>query len=220
MLAKAVTTLDVLSGGRAWLGIGAAWNEEESRGLGLPFPPHRRAVRAAGGDAADLPADVERRRGPVRRQALPAGRTLNSPQPLRRPHPPILIGGGGEKKTLRLVAQYAAGLQPVPRPELAAQARRAARALRRESAATTTTSRRRSMYAGRSCAHGSALGESARPRPGAGRLDVQQGLRLVRTVGRRPPVGRSTAVSFPAAAGRGRAKAERRPVRQRPPADR
>jgi len=58
VLAKMVTTLDVLSGGRAWLGIGAAWNEEESRGLGIPFPPGRRALRAAGGDAADLPADV------------------------------------------------------------------------------------------------------------------------------------------------------------------
>ena len=71
LLAKEVTTLDVLSRGRAWLGIGAAWNEEESRGLGLPFPPHRRAVRAARGDAADLPADVERRRRAVRGQALP-----------------------------------------------------------------------------------------------------------------------------------------------------
>ena len=60
MLAKLVTTLDVLSKGRAWLGIGAAWNSEEAEGLGLFFPPHRRALRAAGGDAADLPADVER----------------------------------------------------------------------------------------------------------------------------------------------------------------
>ena len=67
LLAKCVTTLDVLSGGRAWLGIGAAWNEEESHGLGLPFPPHRRAVRAAGGGAADLHADVERRRRCLRR---------------------------------------------------------------------------------------------------------------------------------------------------------
>ena len=131
LLAKAVTTLDVLSGGRAWLGIGAAWNEEESRGLGLPFPPHGRAVRAAGGGAADLPADVERRRRALRRHALPARRTLNSPQSLQRPHPPILIGGGGEKKTLRLVAQYAAGVQPVRQPGARAQARRAARALRR-----------------------------------------------------------------------------------------
>ena len=59
LLAKCVSTLDVLSKGRAWLGIGAAWNEEESRGLGLPFPPHRGALRAARGGAADLPADVQ-----------------------------------------------------------------------------------------------------------------------------------------------------------------
>ena len=67
LLAKEVTTLDVLSQGRAWLGIGAAWNEEESVGLGLAVPFHRRALRAARGNAADLPADVERQRGAVRR---------------------------------------------------------------------------------------------------------------------------------------------------------
>ena len=72
LLAKAVTTLDVLSEGRAWLGIGAAWNEPEARGLGPVVPADRRAVRAARGGAADLPADVERRRRPLRRHALPA----------------------------------------------------------------------------------------------------------------------------------------------------
>ena len=64
ILAKIITTLDVLSGGRAWLGIGAAWNEEESARARHPVPAGRRAVRAAGGDAADLPADVPRRRPP------------------------------------------------------------------------------------------------------------------------------------------------------------
>ena len=59
MLAKMVTTLDVLSGGRAGLGIGAAWNEEEARGLGLRFPVDQGALRAARGDRADLRADVE-----------------------------------------------------------------------------------------------------------------------------------------------------------------
>ena len=107
LLAKTVTSLDVLSGGRAWLGIGAAWNEEEHRGLGVPFPLDAGALRAARGDAADLPADVGRRREPVRR----ASTTSSSGRSTRRrpaaPHPPILIGGGGEKKTLRLVAQYA-----------------------------------------------------------------------------------------------------------------
>ena len=73
LLAKEVTTLDVLSAGRAWLGIGAAWNEEESAGPRPAVPAHGRALRAARGSAADLPADVERRREPVRGQALPAG---------------------------------------------------------------------------------------------------------------------------------------------------
>ena len=79
LLAKIVSTLDVVSGGRAALGIGAAWYEREHRALGVPFPP--------------LGERFER--------------LLNSPQPLRKPHPPIMVGGGGEKKTLRLVATYA-----------------------------------------------------------------------------------------------------------------
>jgi F420-dependent oxidoreductase-like protein len=108
--AKATTTLDVLSGGRAWLGIGAAWNEEESRGLGFPFPPL--------GERFELLEDTLRyvhdmwqgERGtekPFEGRLVQATRLLNSPQALSRPHPPILIGGGGERKTLRLVAQYA-----------------------------------------------------------------------------------------------------------------
>ena len=62
LLAKEVTTLDVLSDGRAWLGIGAAWNEAEARGLGLPLPANRRALRTTRGSTADLPANVERQR--------------------------------------------------------------------------------------------------------------------------------------------------------------
>jgi len=107
LLAKCVTTLDVLSGGRAWLGIGAAWNEEESRGLGLPFPPtaerFERLEEALQICLQMWSGDDSSYNGKHYRLE----RTLNVPQSLRRPHPKILIGGGGEKKTLRMVAQYA-----------------------------------------------------------------------------------------------------------------
>jgi F420-dependent oxidoreductase-like protein len=106
VLAKAVTTLDVLAKGRAWLGIGAAWNDEESHALGIPFPGTSErferleealqiVLRMWSDDESEL-------RGPF--HTLP--RPLNSPQPLTKPHPPILIGGMGEQKTLRLVAKY------------------------------------------------------------------------------------------------------------------
>jgi F420-dependent oxidoreductase-like protein len=107
MLAKLVSTVDVLSGGRAWLGIGAAWNGDEARGLGLPFPPTAERFERLE-EALQIclqmwgPDD-----GPYEGKHYRLERTLNIPQPLRRPHPPILIGGGGERKTLRLVAQYA-----------------------------------------------------------------------------------------------------------------
>lgn len=107
---KAATTLDVLTGGRAYLGIGAAWNEQESRGLGFPFPPLRErfewledTLRFAHAMWSSDGAGEGRFDG----THLHAERALNRPQPLSRPHPPIMIGGGGERKTLRLVAQYA-----------------------------------------------------------------------------------------------------------------
>jgi F420-dependent oxidoreductase-like protein len=107
---KAATTLDVLSGGRAWLGIGAAWNEEESRALGFPFPSL--------GERFDLVEDTLRmahlmwqgERGTETAfdgRRTHAERLLNAPQSLSRPRVPILVGGGGERRTLRLAAQYA-----------------------------------------------------------------------------------------------------------------
>ena len=118
MLAKMVTTLDVLSGGRAWLGIGAAWNEEESVGLGLPFPGtaerFERLEEAVQIFVQMCSEDESGYDGTHYR----LGRTLNSPQSLQRPHPPILIGGSGEKKTLRMVAQYAQGCNLFASPEV------------------------------------------------------------------------------------------------------
>lgn len=107
LLIKTVTTLDVLSGGRAYLGIGAAWNEEEHLGLGVPYPPVaerferlEETLRIAG---QMWSGDEEPFTGAHYRLERP----LNSPPSIGRPHPPILIGGTGEKKTLRMVAQYA-----------------------------------------------------------------------------------------------------------------
>jgi F420-dependent oxidoreductase-like protein len=119
ILAKIITTLDVLSGGRAWLGIGAAWNEEESRGLGVPFPPVAERFERL---EETLQICLQMFRGddrPYHGRHYQLERPLNSPPPLTRPHPPILIGGSGEKKTLRLVAQYAQACNLFPGPELA-----------------------------------------------------------------------------------------------------
>lgn len=119
LLAKAVTTLDVLSGGRAWLGIGAAWFEEEARGLGLDFPPlgeRFERLEEALQICLQMWGDDD---SPYSGRHYQLERTLSSPQPLQRPHPPILIGGGGERKTLRLVAQYAQACNLFPSPELA-----------------------------------------------------------------------------------------------------
>jgi F420-dependent oxidoreductase-like protein len=119
LLAKAVTTLDVLSGGRAALGIGAAWNEDESVGLGLPFPPTaerferlEEAIQIcfqmwSGNDEAYAGAHYR------------LGRTLSSPPNLTTPRPRLMIGGAGERKTLRLVARYADACNLFSGPEAA-----------------------------------------------------------------------------------------------------
>jgi F420-dependent oxidoreductase-like protein len=107
LLAKIVTTLDVLSGGRGMLGIGAAWYEREHEGLGVPFYPVAERLERLeetlqiclqmwSGDAA---AYTGKHYG--------LAETLNVPPAISKPHPPILIGGGGERKLLRLVARYA-----------------------------------------------------------------------------------------------------------------
>jgi F420-dependent oxidoreductase-like protein len=118
VLAKSVTTLDVLSGGRAWLGIGAAWNEDEHRGLGIPFPPLGErferleetlqiCLRMWAGDESPYEGSHYRLERP-----------LNSPQALSRPRPRILVGGGGERRTLRLVARYADACNLFPSPRV------------------------------------------------------------------------------------------------------
>jgi F420-dependent oxidoreductase-like protein len=118
LLAKMVTTLDVLCEGRAWLGIGAAWNEEEARGLGLPFAPvaeRFERLEEALQICLQMWGDADK---PYEGRHYRLERTLNSPAAPTRPHPPILIGGGGERKTLRLVAQYADACNLFPGPEL------------------------------------------------------------------------------------------------------
>ncbi|MEV4563556.1 LLM class F420-dependent oxidoreductase [Nonomuraea sp. NPDC049419] len=107
LLAKTVTTLDVLSGGRAWLGIGAAWYEAEARGLGLPFPPLADRFERLEETLQICLQMWSGRDEPYEGRHYRLERTLNAPQSIGRPHPKIMIGGSGEKKTLRLVAKYA-----------------------------------------------------------------------------------------------------------------
>jgi F420-dependent oxidoreductase-like protein len=107
---KAATTLDVLSGGRAWLGIGAAWNEDESRSLGFPFPPLGQRFEMLEETLRIAHEMWQGERGSEAEfhgRQYHASRLMNSPQSISRPRVPIMIGGGGERKTLRLVAQYA-----------------------------------------------------------------------------------------------------------------
>src|SRR5689334_12018179 len=118
LLAKAVTTLDVLSGGRAMLGIGAAWNEQESKGLGLLFPPTGERFERLEEALQICLRMFHGDESPYRGKHYHLDRLLNQPPVLSRPHPPILIGGGGEKKTLRLVAQYADACNLFPGPEV------------------------------------------------------------------------------------------------------
>jgi F420-dependent oxidoreductase-like protein len=121
VLVKSVTTLDVLSGGRAYFGVGSGHYEEETSGLGIPFPPQRErfemleetlriALRMWGGELGD-----ER---PFEGKHYRLQRPLNLPQSTSRPHPPIMVAGDGEKKTLRLVARYADACSLRPGPQV------------------------------------------------------------------------------------------------------
>ena len=106
LLAKTVTTVDVLSGGRAELGIGAAWYEREHVGLGVPFPSvseRFERLEEALQICHQMWSDND---GPYEGKHYQLAETLNSPQSLSQPHPPIMIGGMGEQKTLRFVAKY------------------------------------------------------------------------------------------------------------------
>lgn len=107
VLAKTATTLDVLSKGRAYLGIGAAWNEEESKALGIPFPPLKERYQRLEETLQIVKQMWAGDEKPINGKYYTLERPLNSPQPSTKPHPPILIGGSGEKKTLKLVAKYA-----------------------------------------------------------------------------------------------------------------
>jgi F420-dependent oxidoreductase-like protein len=104
VLLKTVTTLDVLSGGRAWLGIGAGWNEEESRGLGVPFPSMRERFERLEETLQIAHRMFDGDESPYEGTHHVLERPMNHPAPVRRP--PILIGGAGERKTLRYIAEY------------------------------------------------------------------------------------------------------------------
>jgi F420-dependent oxidoreductase-like protein len=107
LLAKIVTTLDVLSEGRARLGIGASWYEREQRGLGVPLVPVGERFERLEETLRICLQMWSDHNGPFQGRHYQLAETLCVPAPVRQPHPPILIGGGGEQKTLRLVARYA-----------------------------------------------------------------------------------------------------------------
>jgi F420-dependent oxidoreductase-like protein len=106
ILVKTATTLDVLSHGRSYFGIGAAWNEEEHRGLGVPFPPLKERFERLEETLKIALQMWSDNQTPIHGTYYQLERPMAHPLPVQRPHPSILIGGGGEQKTLRLVAEY------------------------------------------------------------------------------------------------------------------
>lgn len=117
LLAKIVTTLDVLSGGRAMLGIGAAWYEREHLGLGVPFPTLSERFERLEETLQIVLQMWSDDDGPYDGDHYQLAETICSPSPLTRPHPPVMIGGSGERKTLRLVARYADACNLFARPD-------------------------------------------------------------------------------------------------------
>ena len=107
ILVKTVTTLDVLSSGRAYFGVGAAWNERESKGLGVQFPPVKERMERLEETLQIAKQMWSGTVGPYNGKYYQLAEAMCNPQPISKPHPPIMIGGGGEKKTLQLVAKYA-----------------------------------------------------------------------------------------------------------------
>ena len=107
LLVKTLTTLDVLSGGRAYLGIGAAWFQREAQALGVPFPPLKERFEQLEETLRIAQQMWSPNNGPFVGKHYKLAETLCVPQPISKPHPPILIGGSGEQKTLRMVAKYA-----------------------------------------------------------------------------------------------------------------
>ncbi|PAK28037.1 LLM class F420-dependent oxidoreductase [Streptomyces sp. alain-838] len=117
LLGKIVTTLDVLSAGRAWLGIGTGWNEQEATGLGLPFDGHDGRYQRLEETIRICLQMWSGTSEPVVGEHYQLGSTLNVPQPVSRPRPRILVGGGGELRTLKLAAKYADAMNVWGGPE-------------------------------------------------------------------------------------------------------
>ena len=176
---KAATTLDVLSGGRAWLGIGAAWNQAESEGLGFPWPTQRDRFEMLEDTLQIAHGMWQGERGSeedFQGRQFHATRLLNVPQSISRPRVPILIGGGGEKRTLRLVAQYADASNLFGGPEQSCRSTRSWPSIAMRSGATSPRSSgpTSSPSACRGRAHGarrrsrrirSSSGSAGSPRP-------------------------------------------------------
>jgi F420-dependent oxidoreductase-like protein len=152
ILIKTATTLDVLSGGRSYFGIGAAWFEHEHLGLGVPFPPLKERFELLEETLQLAHRMWSPDNGPFdgTYHHLHLAETLCEPQPVSTPHPPIMIGGSGERKTLRLVAQYADACNIHGGPQLAHKLdvlKRHCDALGRDDAAIEKTTM---IFAGRS----------------------------------------------------------------------